>query len=147
MTSFFPDLNVWLALSDDRHGHAEIAWRWKAPLSSQSRLIFSRYTQLGLLRLLTNPSVMLSRTLTMREAWRIYDRWLDDPLVEFHPEPSGVEETLRHTTVLNGKAASKWLGDCYLLAHASRTGASLVTFDRALVRFARRHGYSAIIPD
>ena len=33
MTSFFPDLNVWLALSFTKHSHSIDAWRWLNKLS------------------------------------------------------------------------------------------------------------------
>src|SRR5262245_36598596 len=72
MTSFFPDLNVWLALSDPAHMHCSDAWDWLNPLR-EVRLIFSRYTQVGLLRLLTNPAVMGRETLTLGHAWDVYD--------------------------------------------------------------------------
>jgi hypothetical protein len=54
MTLFFPDLNVWLALSVAGHRHNLEAWSWLNLLPREARLIFSRYTQVGLLRLLTN---------------------------------------------------------------------------------------------
>jgi hypothetical protein len=63
MTSFFPDLNVWLALSDAGNFHHSKAWNWLNSLPHDTRLLFSRYTQLGLLRLLTNQSVMENRRL------------------------------------------------------------------------------------
>jgi len=65
MTLFFPDLNVWLALSVNRHSHNAVAWTWLNRLPDDTRLIFSRYTQLGLLRLLTNTAVMGDQTLTL----------------------------------------------------------------------------------
>jgi predicted nucleic acid-binding protein len=79
MTLFFPDLNVWLALSDTGHAHSASAWKWREILPDDHKLIFSRYTQIGLLRLLTNVSVMGDQTLTLRKAWGVYDRWLEDP--------------------------------------------------------------------
>jgi hypothetical protein len=87
MTLFFPDLNVWLALSDTGHVHSASAWKWREILPDDHKLIFSRYTQIGLLRLLTNVSVMGDQTLTLRKAWGVYDRWLEDPRVEMYPEP------------------------------------------------------------
>jgi predicted nucleic acid-binding protein len=45
------------------------------------------------------------------------------------------------------RAASKWIGDCFLLAYADSAGSSLVTFDKALLSFARKHGYEAVTPD
>ncbi len=53
MTSFFPDLNVWLALSDGGHSHNAIARAWVNDLGPDDLILFSRYTQIGLLRLLT----------------------------------------------------------------------------------------------
>ena len=147
MTSFFPDLNVWLALSDAGHRHTAEAWNWLNLLPRESRLFFSRYTQVGLLRLLTNQSVMGEQTLTLRKAWGVYDRWLTDPRVEFCPEPRGLDTGFREATApFAGKAASKWVGDCYLLAYARQSNAALVTFDKALFDLARKEGYSAAIP-
>jgi uncharacterized protein len=148
MSLFFPDLNVWLALTDAGHVHNATAWKWLKLLPLEATLIFSRYTQIGLLRLLTNESVMGDQTLTLRKAWAVYDRWLDDPRVEFHSEGRGIEAMFRETTEpFAAKPASKWVGDCYLLAYARHSQATLVTFDTALRAHARRLGYPAIMPE
>jgi uncharacterized protein len=147
MISFFPDLNVWLALSYTKHSHSSEAWRWLGELPLGSVLQLSRYTQLGLLRLLTNSAVMGVEALTVDEAWTTYDHWIEDPRVEFHPEPRNVDGAFRQATEpFATQRASKWIGDCYLLAFAKETGATLVTFDRALLNLARKHHYAAIIP-
>jgi toxin-antitoxin system PIN domain toxin len=147
MISFFPDLNVWLALSDIGHTHNAVAWRWMQSLPGNHRLFFSRFTQIGLLRLLTSSAVMGSATLTLGKAWGVYDRWLEDPRVEFHPEPRGLEAAFRQATApFAARPASKWVGDCWLLACADEIQAALVTFDRALYEFACKHGHSAVIP-
>ena len=147
MISFFPDLNVWIALSVAGHSHSKEAWNWLKLLPAEASLVLSRYTHLGLLRLLTNEAAMGQRTLTLRQAWSVYDGWLNDPRVEFHPESRGLDASLRQTMApLAAKRASKWVGDCYLLAYAKESEASLVTFDDALLRFARKHGYTAIRP-
>jgi predicted nucleic acid-binding protein len=58
-----------------------------------------------------------------------------------------MEATFREATALfAAKPASKWVGDCYLLAFSKQSGASLVTFDKALLEAARKHGYAAIVP-
>jgi toxin-antitoxin system PIN domain toxin len=147
MTLFFPDLNVWLALSDGGNAHHAAAWSWLNHLPDDARLIFSRYTQIGLLRLLTNTAVMGDQTLILRQAWAVYDRWLDDPRVEYYPEPRNVETELRQATQpFAAKQASKWVGDCWLLAFAQAARAQLVTFDQALHQFARKQGNSAVLP-
>jgi toxin-antitoxin system PIN domain toxin len=148
MTSFFPDWNVWIALSVSSHSHSQEAWNWLNQLSGEARIIFSRYTQIGLLRLLTNQAAMGEQTLKLGQAWRVYERWLSDPRVEFYPEPRGLDNLFRQVTApLAAKRASKWVGDCYLLAYSKGSDASLVTFDKALLDLARKHGYAAILPN
>ncbi len=147
MTLFFPDLNVWLALSDTGHVHSARAWKWLKMLPDDHRLIFSRYTQIGLLRLLSNVSVMGGQALTLRKAWGIYDRWLEDPRVELYPEPRDLEMGFRRITEpLAARQASKAVGDCFLLAYSTELHATLVTFDRELHAFARKYAYSAVLP-
>jgi toxin-antitoxin system PIN domain toxin len=147
MTLLFPDLNVWLALSDGGHSHHAAASAWLSQLPDDARLIFSRYTHLGILRLLTNATVMGDQTLTLRMAWAVYDRWLSDPRVDFYSEPRDADSAYRAATEpFAAKAASKWVGDCWLLAYAESSQASLVTFDRTLYEFALKQGNSAVIP-
>jgi toxin-antitoxin system PIN domain toxin len=147
MTSYFPDLNIWLALSDGGNSHNAIAWAWMSGLAPEDRLIFSRYTQLGLLRLLSNKAVMGDQLLTLGEAWVVYDQWLADPRVEFRFEPRQAGESFRAATeTFAAQAASKWIGDCWLLAFAQASGSRLVTFDQALCDVARRHGNAAVRP-
>jgi uncharacterized protein len=147
MISFFPDVNVWLALSVAGHRHNAESWNWLNLLSREARILFSRYTQVGLLRLLTNQTVMGDRTLTVRKAWTVYDRWINDPRVEFYPEPRGIEAAFRESTgPFSNKPASKWIGDCYLLAYAKQNQAVLATFDQALYELAGKEGYAAVIP-
>ncbi len=115
--------------------------------STDAVLVFVRYTQLGLLRLLTNRSVMGTETRNLRQAWEIYERWLKDSRVEFHPEPHGLDTAFRHATAsFDSEPASKWIGDCYLLAFAHRSSATLVTFDKALASLARKQGCEAVVP-
>jgi toxin-antitoxin system PIN domain toxin len=147
MTLFFPDLNIWLALSDTGHTRSVSAWKWLKMLPEDRKLIFSRYTQIGLLRLLTNVSVMGDQTLTLQKAWSVYDRWLEDPRVEYYPEPRNLDAGFRQTTEpFAARQASKAVGDCFLLAYAKELQATLVTFDRALHDFARRQGHAVVVP-
>ncbi len=145
MTLFFPDVNVWLALSDRAHAHNDQAWAWLRNLPAATQLVLCRYTQLGLLRLLTNPAVMGHATLSVREAWAVNDHWTKDPLVAFHPEPLTLDSTFREaTTALAARNSSNWIGDCYLIAHAKECGATLVTFDKALLSLAAKRGCRAV---
>jgi len=116
-------------------------------LPVDARLVFSRYTQIGLLRLLTNSSVMGEQTLTLGEAWDLYDRWLEDPRVDFYPEPRGVDVSFRQATKpFAAQPATKAVGDCWLLAYSNGIDATLVTFDRALCKYSRKQGRPAVIP-
>jgi len=147
MSLFFPDVNVWLALSVAEHAHSRDAWNWLKALTPDATLAFSRYTQLGILRLLTNPAVMGEHPLTLQKSWSVYDRWREDPRVEFYAESRDADTEFRKLTQPFGtKPASKWVGDCWLLACAAGLGATLVTFDRTLYGFARKQGHAAVIP-
>ena len=148
---FFPDLNAWLALSValfvSNHSHIAPAWNWLDRLGDDTRFIFPRYTQVGWLRLLTNVAVMGDQRLILGKAWGVYDRWLEDPRVEFYPEPREADSAYRKATELfAAKPASKWVGDYWLLAFATGSRASLVTFDHALIEYARKNGLAAVVP-
>ncbi len=136
-----------MALSVADHSHSDDAWRWVKILPADARLVFSRFTQLGLLRLLTNSAVMGSRPLTLRQAWKIYDRWLEDPRIEFYPEPRNLDAGFRQATEpFAAKATSKRVGDCWLLAFSAGASATLATFDQALYDYARKSGHASVIP-
>ena len=131
-TSFlFPDINVWVALTHAGHVHHDVAGNWFASLESAARLHFCRFTQLGLLRLLTAEAVMgRDDVLTQPDAWAVYDRWLEDERVGFLEEPPGLERRFRASSRLKSASPKSW-ADAYLAAFASAGQLSLVTFDRA----------------
>ena len=129
-TSFlFPDINVWVALTHAAHVHHEIARDWFSDLPEGVRFSFCRFTQLGLLRLLTAEAVMADEVLSQSEAWTVYDRWLDDPRVTFVEEPQALERRFRALTRSRHAAPKAW-ADAYLAAFADAAQFTLVTFDR-----------------
>ena len=140
MTSYLIDINVWLALSWRRHPCAAAASKWFDGLQrSNVRLLFCRVSQLGLLRMLTNEKIMGESLQSIGESLTIFDRWCEDPRVEFIPEPRGAETAFRHTlSGLAKKAATKVVMDAYLVGFASAEKATLVTFDKALCKMAER---------
>ncbi len=147
MISFFPDVNVWIALADATHRHREAAWTWLSLLPAGARLVFCRYTQLGLLRLLTNPSVMGDEVLTLEQAWSVYDDLLMDPRVAFRPESPALDSEFRAaTSSVAQQNADKAIGDLYLLAFAISSGSTLVTFDQSLAGLARQRSRPVVIP-
>ena len=128
----FPDINVWVALSYDRHVHHIIARRWFESLAPLARLFFCRLTQLGLLRLLTAAAVMgPDQVRSQQEAWNTYDRWLQNERIAFLEEPAALETQFRALTRSPHATPKDW-ADSYLSAFAETSGLRLVTFDRAL---------------
>ena len=132
-TSFlFPDVNVWLALSVERHSHHCVAAEWLERERQTLRLCFCRFTQTGLLRLLTTVELMgKDEVQTHQQALRIYDSWMHDERVVFIPEPADLEVPLRNLTQLRRAAHKDW-ADSYLIAFTETAGLQLVTFDRAV---------------
>ena len=132
----FPDVNVWLALTYEGHIHHEIADRWFQGLGGEAQLSFCRFTQLGLLRLLTTSAVMrMDNVLTQSQSWEAYDRWFDDGRILFLEEPKTVERRFRVLSREKRAAPKDW-ADSYLAAFAAEGGLSLVTFDQALYKKA-----------
>ena len=131
ISSVFPDVNVWLALSSPDHEHFHSAWDWYRALPEGTVLFFCRVTQLGLLRLLTTRATMGLGTLTQAEAWQAYDRWIESGGAEFVAETVNLEAHFRSSTNSPQASPKKW-ADAYLAAFSFTIGSRLVTFDRAL---------------
>ena len=128
----FPDINVWLALSYQRHIHYPSARGWFERLEDDSHVCFCRFTQLGLLRLLTTGAVMgEDKILSQAEAWVVYDRWIQDDRVSFVEESSTLEARFRALTQDERPATKDW-ADSYLYAFAETADLHLVTFDQAM---------------
>ena len=84
--------------------------------------------------------------LTLREAWKVYDRWLRDPKVEFSREPAQVDDLFRRTTKsFSQTSAPKALGDSYLLALSQALDTTLVTYDIGLSKLAARADHKAVL--
>jgi toxin-antitoxin system PIN domain toxin len=149
MTSYLIDINVWLALMWEGHPHTGPAETWlKSIPERRVELLFSRVTQLGLMRLLTNKTIMGDSVLTVGEAVGAIGRWYEDPRVRLAAEPPGIDRVFRTVlAVLANQAATKAIMDAYLVAFAELAGATLVTFDRALAKTGgRRAGRPVLLP-
>ncbi len=131
--TFFPDINVWLALVVGEHSHARQARSWEEEAAGDW-LVLSRITQMGLLRLLTNSAVMGPDALTAPRAWEIVDRIRERENVRFVAEPEGLEPTWRAQFTPEKVGPNFWT-DSYLAAFARRTGFTLVTFDRGFSKY------------
>lgn len=125
----FPDLNVWLAIATPEHVHAAVARNWWE--RERGTIAFCRLSQLGFLRLTTTAAAMDGKPLTMREAWRVYDRFYSDDRVAFIAEPRLVERQFRQHT-RDRSASPKMWADAWMLATADAADGLVVTLDRAL---------------
>jgi toxin-antitoxin system PIN domain toxin len=138
MTSYFPDVNTWLALAWDGHVHHPAAAAWFADVPEPARFLFSRYSQLGFLRLVTNAQVMADSVVSIADAFALYDELLEDPRIEWRPEPQGLERLMRTVSgSFARQAATKVIWDLYLMAFAAAAEATMVTFDKAMARTLR----------
>lgn len=133
----FPDINVWLAILLADHVHREAVKGWWTHDQSET-IAFVRFTQLGVLRLLTTAAVMNGLPLGMAQAWAAYDRLFADDRVAFVNEPRGLESHFRQHTQ-HTESSSKLWADAWLLAFAEHSGGAIVTFDKALAKRSVRN--------
>jgi len=141
MKSYLPDINVWLALVYEGHQHHKVAFKWFDQVENE-QLYFCRITQLGFLRLLTQPSVMAGDVKSLRQAWNVFDTLQSDSRIAFAIEPTDeeLESLFRKFSSTHEISPKRW-PDAYLLAFAGRCGLELVTFDRALAQISRTGKY------
>jgi uncharacterized protein len=132
MSSFCPDINVWIALAYRGHQHHTSANSWFATLDDETAY-FCRLTQLGFLRLLTLSQVMHEDIQSQKQAWLTYDKLMESDNVAFLTEPDNaqLEFRLRQLSSNTLTSAKQW-PDAYIAAFAKTSGLTLVTFDRAL---------------
>ena len=130
-SSIFPDINLWLALTYEKHIHNEAAVQWYGSLEPLPRFVFCRHTQMGLFRLLSNEAVLKQDVFDQLGCWQVYDRWMGSGLAVFAEEPAGLEYAMRAQTSTPMRTAKAW-ADAFLAAFAETAGLTLVTFDKAL---------------
>jgi len=131
MKPFLADVSVWVALTYDRHVDHAVVRRWFD--SSADDCFFCRISQLGLLRLLTNSSLMGGDVQSQQQAWRVYDRTRRHPRVGFQIEPDGLEAQFRELTQSTHPRTKHW-PDAYLAALALTADLRVVTLDKAFPR-------------
>ena len=126
-------VNLLLAGCYDRHLHHPAAMAWLEQQDELS-LVICRQTQLSLLRVLTNASVMGSEVCTLTQAWEIYETLVSDERFDFYAEPPGLEPFLRKYTQ-SGRVSPKLWQDAYLAAFARAAKLHLATFDEGFRQF------------
>lgn len=123
------DVGVWLAAVWGRHVHNPVAADWFGRETED--ILFCRVTQMGLLRLLSNPAVMADDAIDRGQAWRTFDQLWADERVGWADEPAGLDAVWRAISARNDKSHKLWTDD-YLAAFAQASEATLVTLDRKL---------------
>lgn len=123
------DVGVWLAGLWGKHPDHEAVQKWRT--TKEESLAFCRVTQMGLLRLLTDPSVLREDTLSRSRAWDVLDSVSSDDRVTFLDEPAGLQLHWRALSARDDKSHKLWTDD-YLAAFALASGAPFATLDRAV---------------
>jgi len=123
------DTGVWLAAIWGRHAHHPATADWFGRQTDD--LVFCRVTQMGLLRLLSNPAIMGQDTVNRSQAWRIFDQLRADERVLRADEPDGLDAVWRAISARDDKSHKLWTDD-YLAAFAQASDATLATLDTKL---------------
>ena len=134
--SFLVDVNVWVAVCTPGHVHHSAARGWFE--STEERCLFCRVTQMGFLRLITNPRVMDISVLSTEKAWSVYRALLEDTRIDYAAEPAGLEADWHKQTRGHTLGHNFWT-DAYLAGFAAAANHTVVTFDRG---FAKRKDVS-----
>jgi len=123
------DAGVWLAAVWGRHAHHPVTADWMNRQADD--LLFCRVTQMGLLRLLSNPAIMGEDAIDRSAAWRVFDQLWADERVLWADEPDDLDAVWRAISARDDKNHKLWTDD-YLAAFAQTSGATLATLDRKL---------------
>ncbi|HEY2577431.1 MAG TPA: TA system VapC family ribonuclease toxin [Streptosporangiaceae bacterium] len=123
------DVGVWLAAIWGRHAQHRVATQWFDKQSDD--LVLCRVTQMSLLRLISNPTIMGADAVTQGEAWRVFDQLWSDDRVLWADEPNQLESVFRAISARSDHSHKLWTDD-YLAAFAQASGASLATLDTKL---------------
>jgi uncharacterized protein len=125
------DVGVWLAAAWGRHRYSPVVAGWFAKQTDD--LVFCRVTQMGLLRLLSNPAILGEDAVDRSAAWRIFAQLWSDERVLWADEPAELDAVWRAISARDEKSHKLWTDD-YLAAFAQTCDATLATLDQMLPR-------------
>ncbi len=143
MTGYLADVNFVFALVHGQHPHVGRAAIWLERLNAQDRITICRVVQMGVLRLLTKPSVMKDRVLSPVDAWGYVHGITGDSRFVFGEEPPDFLESW-HSVALGVPKGSTLDTDAYLAAFAISADLTVLTFDGGMIRFP---GLRVAVPD
>ncbi|MFN7936972.1 MAG: TA system VapC family ribonuclease toxin [Bryobacteraceae bacterium] len=127
------DVNVWFALLVRHHEHHGKAARWFEQCE-EGEAVLCRQTQLGVMRLLGNQSILKEEAVTAARAWRLVEELLEDERVAMASEPDSMDEVIP-TLLRYSVPTVKLVGDAYLAAFAMGHGMELATFDKGFRQY------------
>jgi uncharacterized protein len=140
---YLADVNFLIALLHARHALSDRAVAWLGRQEQAGSILLCRVAQMGVLRILTNPTWLKGDVLAATAVWDAWDLLLTDDRFTSIQEPAGLESEWRLVT--RDLAAGRNAGtDTYLAAFARAGGYRLLTFDR---RFRHLEGLDVEIPD
>ena len=137
------DLNVFVAGALAIHAEHERARAFFHGLADGETVEFCRATEIGFLRLLTQPIADGYEPVGNRKARQALGEWMALPYVKLAPEPIGIE-TLWPVLADRDTASPRVWMDAWLAAFAIRARMRLVTFDRGLERY-RKDGLDLLV--
>jgi uncharacterized protein len=128
-----PDVNVWVALSEQIHLHHH---RAKSYWDSEraGRTAFCGATMMGMLRLLTLPSAMNGRPFGLREAFEKYQEFAELPEVDFIRDSPGLGSLVGAWSGETFFTSRLWT-DAWIAAIAITNDCRIVSFDSDFSRF------------
>ena len=126
------DVNVLVALFDERHIHNKLAHDWGKNL--KHGWASCPITENGLIRILANPSYSRVHRFTVEDiASRLRD-FRDSTDHEFWPDSLSILDSSQFD--VNAILGPRQLTDVYLLGLAANQGGRFVTFDRTIPKHA-----------
>ncbi len=132
------DPNVWLALVLTEHPGHPTAQDWFIRLKqSPKSLLFSRFTEQSVLRLLTSEKILHSLNLeafTNGEAIKALSKMQKNPMVDTGVEPPSTKKLWLKLSTRPTASPKFWM-DAYLAAFAISGHHQIVTFDKGFRQF------------
>ena len=127
------DVNVLVALFDERHIHNKLAHDWLEK-NLKHGWASCPITENGLIRILSNPSYSRVHRFTVEDiASRLRD-FRDSTDHEFWPDSLSILDSSQFD--VNAILGPRQLTDVYLLGLAANQGGRFVTFDRTIQKHA-----------
>jgi toxin-antitoxin system PIN domain toxin len=123
------DVNVAFPILYQNHFHHQIAWEWWKEREDAS-VGYCLLTKLGVLRLLTNSTVMKGMPLETDETLDAWEQFTRDPRTVEVEYTGQVHELLVKELTRNRKPTPNLWTDAWLAALARSSRITLTTFDR-----------------